>query len=224
MGKIITIEGLDGSGKTTQSTLLLDGLLSRGKNARLVSYPVYESDSSALVRMYLGGEFGSDPSAVNAYAASTFYAVDRYASFKKDWSEFYALPDSVMITTRYTTANAIHQLAKLDREKWDGFLEWLYDFEFVKLGIPKPDLVIYLEMKTGITEDLVRRRNRETGQKLDIHELDLGYIANCHKAAVYAAEKLGWKRVRCDDGTRPLSVGEIAELINEQVTLAFDVR
>ena len=124
MGKLIVIDGLDGSGKTTQSERLYNELVAQGKSVRLISFPDYKSKSSTLVKMYLGGEFGTDPESVNAYAASTFYAVDRYASFKCDWKEFYENPDSVVITNRYTTSNAVHQLEKIDREKWDEYLSW----------------------------------------------------------------------------------------------------
>ncbi|MBQ9510952.1 MAG: thymidylate kinase [Clostridia bacterium] len=223
MGKIITIDGLDGSGKTTQSERLYEELLAQGKNVKLISFPDYKSPSSALVRMYLGGEFGKDPEVVNAYAASTFYAVDRYASFMRDWKEFYEQPDAVVIATRYTTSNAVHQLAKIDREKWDEFLSWLSDFEYCKLGIPKPDLVLYLEMKPEITEELTRKRLEETGQKLDIHEINTDYITKSYKAALYASDKLGWKRICCYDGKEPLSPAEIEALIAEQVVMLLDV-
>lgn len=223
MGKLIVIDGLDGSGKSTQSKRLLDELTSQGKSVRLISFPDYDSKSSALVHMYLDGEFGKDPEAVNAYAAATFFAVDRYASYMKEWKEFYDKPDSVIITTRYTTSNAIHQLEKIDREKWDEYLSWLYDFEYVKLGIPKPDLVLFLEMKPEISIELVKKRFEETGRTLDIHELDTDYIYRSYKAALYAADKLGWKRICCYDGKNPLSLDEIEGLIAEQVIMLLDV-
>ena len=135
MGKLIVIEGLDGSGKSTQTPLIAEELRRQGREVRIVSFPVYESDSSALVRMYLGGEFGNKPGDVNAYAASSFYAVDRFASYAKDWKEFYERPDSIVLATRYTSSNEIHQLAKLERDEWDDFINWAEDFEHEKLGI-----------------------------------------------------------------------------------------
>ena len=128
MNKLIVIEGLDGSGKATQAKLLTSTLQEMGRTVRQVSFPDYESDSSALVKMYLAGEFGTSPSDVNAYAASSFYAVDRYASFKKDWEKDYA--EGIIVADRYTTSNAIHQCSKLPQEQWDGYLDWLFDFEY----------------------------------------------------------------------------------------------
>lgn len=223
MGKIISIDGIDGSGKATQSEMLYRDLLAQGKNVRLISFPDYENRSSTLVKMYLEGDFGKAPGDVNAYAASTFFAVDRYASFKQNWKEFYDQPDSVIIANRYTTSNAIHQLSKLDRDEWDDFLSWLEDFEYKKLGIPSPDLVIYLEMKPEITFELLRRRVELTGQKPDIHELDMDYMQKSYKAALYASDKLGWKRIGCYDGKDPLSLEEIQALIAEQVVMLLDV-
>lgn len=223
MGKLIVIDGLDGSGKTTQSQRLYDELVSQGKNVRMISFPDYDSQSSALVKMYLGGEFGTDPEDVNAYAASTFFAVDRYASYKCKWKEFYDDPDSVIITNRYTTSNAVHQLEKTDREDWDEYLSWLFDFEYNKLGIPAPDIVMFLEMKPEISLELVRRRSEQTGQKQDIHELDPDYMHRSYKAALYACDKLGWKRIVCYDGKEPLSEDEIAGKILEEATMLLDI-
>lgn len=223
MGKLIAIDGLDGSGKTTQSARLFNELTSQGKNVRMISFPDYQNKSSTLVKMYLSGEFGESPEAVNAYAAATFFAVDRYCSYMKEWKEFYEKPDSVIIATRYTTSNAVHQLEKIDREKWDEYLSWLYDFEYGKLGLPQPDLVLFLEMKPEISLDLVRRRLDETGQKLDIHEVDTDYIFRSYKAALYASDKLGWKRICCYDGKNPLPPDDIEALIAEQVIMLLDV-
>ena len=145
MGKLIVIEGLDGCGKSTQLELLPKALEEKGIKCKSVSFPQYESDSSALVKMYLSGRFGNKPGDVNAYAASVFYTVDRYASYKENWGEFYQKGGTV-VSGRYTTSNAIHQTSKLPREEWEDFLNWLYDFEYNKIGIPKPDKVIFLDM------------------------------------------------------------------------------
>ncbi len=222
MGKLIVIEGLDGSGKSTQTPLLEKELLSQGKDVRVVSFPVYDSDASALVKMYLAGEFGTKPGDVSAYAASSFYAVDRYASFVRDWKSFYEKPDSVVLATRYVSANEIHQLAKLERDDWNDFINWVEDFEFNKLGIPRPDLVLYLDMKYDIALRLVGGRTKKTGQKKDIHELDEVYMERCHKAAAYAADKLGWKSITCHNGRDPLSEDEIAGKILEEATKLLD--
>lgn len=223
MGKLIVIDGLDGSGKSTQCDLLFAELQNQGKNVRLVSFPRYDSVGSTFVKLYLDGALGSHPDDTNAYAAATFYAIDRYYSFKTEWEEFYNQPDSVVIAARYTTANAVHQLSKLDREEWDSFLSWLFDFEYEKLGIPKPDLVLFLEMKPEISLDLIRRRNEETGAHSDIHERDVEYLNLCYKAALYSADKMGWEHIKCYDGKDPLTIDDIQSAIMEKVVKLLDV-
>ena len=153
--------------------------------------------------MYLSGTFGTRPTDVNAYAASSFYAVDRYASYMTGWKGFYEKSDSVVLATRYTSSNEIHQLAKLERDDWDAFIRWAEDYEYEKLGIPRPDAVLYLDM--------------------DIHELDTAYMERCHKAAAYAADRLGWHSIMCYEGREPLSKEEIAAKILEKVTRLLDM-
>ena len=193
--KLIVIEGLDGSGKATQAALLCEGLRKQGVKVRKVSFPAYDSDSSALVKMYLSGQFGSKPDDVNAFAASSFYAVDRYASFKKDWSEDYET--GVVVADRYTTSNAIHQCSKLPEEQWDQFLDWLFDFEYRKLGIPEPDLVVYLKVDPEVSQRLMTGRYGGHEEKKDIHEKDVEYLNHCRVAADYCAARFGWKTVEC---------------------------
>ena len=223
MGKLIVIEGLDGSGKSTQTPILAEELRAQGRDVKVVSFPDYPSESSALVRMYLAGEFGKRPGDVNAYAASSFYAVDRFASYAKDWKEFYEKPDSVIIATRYTSSNEIHQLAKLDRDEWDDFVNWAEDFEYEKLGIPRPDMVLYLNMRYDIAMSLVTGRSEKTGQKKDIHELDTAYMERCHKAAAYAVGRLGWENIVCYADDAPLSQDEIAVKILEKTVALLDI-
>ena len=193
--KLIVIEGLDGSGKATQAKRLTKALVEKGIPVREVSFPDYESDSSALVRMYLSGQFGTDPQDVNAYAASSFFAVDRFASYKKDWSRDYAR--GVIISDRYTTSNAVHQCSKLPKEQWEDFLNWLFDFEYKKLGIPAPDCVIYLNVDPAVSQALMTARYSGDESKKDIHERDIAYLRHSREAAAYCAEKLGWKTVDC---------------------------
>lgn len=201
MGYFIAIDGLDGSGKKTQSDLLCEYLKSRGLRVRTLDFPVYESDSSFFVKMYLNGELGSDPKETNAYAASMFFAADRYISFRKDWSADYLDPNTVIVANRYTTANAIHQLSKLPREEWDGFLNWLWDLEFSKLGLPAPDLVLFLELPPEISISMVNHRSEETGRKKDIHELDRDHMKKSYEAGRYASDSLCWERILCADKT-----------------------
>ena len=165
MATLIALDGLDGSGKNTQTNMLVDRLKIDGYSVRRLSFPMYESDSSAPVRMYLDGRLGQRPSDTNAYAASTFFAVDRYASYKADWKNDYDKVGKVVVANRYTSANAVHQLSKLPQNEWNGFLDWLWDFEFIKLGIPVPDVVLYLELPPELSLELVNHRSDETGQK-----------------------------------------------------------
>ena len=207
-GRLIVIEGLDGSGKATQAKLLAKTLQQQGEMVREITFPDYESDSSALVKMYLKGEFGSRPGDVNAYAASAFYAVDRYASYKKDWGELYH-SGATIIADRYATSNGIHQCSKLERELWDEYLEWLDDFEYKKLGIPAPDLVIYLKADTDVSQKLMTGRYKGDESKKDIHENDLDYLRRSQQAAAYCAGRLGWKTVECVKDGQMRSIEDI---------------
>ena len=217
-GKIIVIEGLDGSGKATQAGLLFDKLKSQGKNVLKVSFPDYESNSSALVKMYLNGEFGTAPDAVNPYASSSFYAVDRFASYTKNWKDFY-LNGGIVIADRYTTSNAIHQCAKLSREKWDGFIEWLFDYEYTLLGIPAPYRTIYLRVDPEISQKLMTERYNGNESKKDIHEADVDYLTRSRRSADYCAEKLGWTVIECIENGKMRSVEDIAQNIIDAVNL-----
>ena len=219
MAKIFVIEGLDGSGKATQAELLNRHLLNLGYETYVLDLPFYNDPSSTLVKMYLGGEMGDKPSDVNAYAASTFYAVDRYASFKKYWEKQYN-SDKIIIANRYTTSNASHQMTKLNEEQWDEYLDWLFEFEYNKMGIPAPDCVIYLNMPVEVSQKLLLKRYQGDSAKKDVHERDVDYLVACHKAAAYASRKLGWHRVDCAHNDEPLSVdtifSEIVRIVREE--------
>lgn len=223
MAKLIVLEGLDGSGKGTQTEILADTLRKQGKKVRVIDFPDYDSEGCALVKLYLGGKLGADPDATNAYAASMFFAADRYVSYVTGWKADYEEPDTVILANRYTTANACHQLSKMDREEWDAFLGWLWDFEFAKLGLPAPDRVILLDMPEGVSSALVRRRAESTGRTLDIHELDGDYLARCRTAAAYAAETCGWRVIRCaeEDADEPDPVETIAARVFEAAADLF---
>lgn len=196
MGKLIIFEGLDGSGKGTQAQLLTEALSAQGKMLRKINFPNYASDSSALVKMYLAGQFGQKPDDVNAYAASSFYAVDRYAGYKADWGPFYH-QGGLLIADRYTTSNAVHQCAKRPREEWDSFLQWLFDYEYNKLGLPAPDAVIYLAVDPDVSQQLMTGRYHGDESKKDIQEKDTEYLARARQAAEYCAQALGWRRIEC---------------------------
>ncbi|MCQ2455448.1 MAG: deoxynucleoside kinase [Clostridia bacterium] len=216
MGKLIVIEGLDGSGKSTQLELLPKALKERGIDCKSVSFPDYESDSSALVKMYLGGQFGTKPDDVNAYASSVFYTVDRFASFKKNWGEYYN-NGGIIISGRYTTSNAVHQTSKLKKEEWKDFLDWLYDFEYNKVSIPKPDKVIFLDMPIEVSQKLLSQRYNGDEEKKDIHESDTSYLSKCREAANFTANYSDWTVISCAKNGEARSVQDIAKDILEEV-------
>lgn len=196
MGKLIVIEGTDGSGKSTQFKLLSQRLEEEQVSFKHLVFPRYTEPSSALIRMYLGGEFGRKPADVNAYAASAFYAVDRFASYKQDWGKWYE-DGGLILSDRYTTSNAVHQASKEPEEQQQVFLQWLYDFEYDKLGLPRPDLVIYLDVPTDYTEKLMRHREQDTNTQADIHEKDMQYLATCRKTGKTAAAYYNWTVIQC---------------------------
>ncbi len=216
MGKLIVIEGTDGSGKSTQFRLLTERVTNEGHAFQKLVFPQYAEESSALIRMYLGGEFGSKPTDVNAYAASAFYAVDRYASYKKVWGEWYE-NGGLVLSDRYTTSNAVHQASKESGEKQAEFLKWLYEFEYDRLGLPAPDLVIYLDVPTDFTEKLMRRREADTHTCADIHEKDLEYLATCRRTGRAAAEFYGWTVINCVRDGQMRSIEDIHEEIYRHV-------
>lgn len=216
MGKLIIFEGLDGSGKGTQTALTAQKLRERGMDLRQITFPNYASDSSALVKMYLSGQFGEKPDDVNAYAASSFYAVDRFASYKTDWGRFYQ-SGGLVLSDRYTTSNAVHQCAKLPPMYWDSFLNWLFDFEYKKIGIPAPDVVFYLAVDPEISQQLLKERYHGDESKKDIQEKDREYIARSRAAAEYCAKTLGWQRIECiETGAEGKTIRPV-EVINTEI-------
>ncbi len=221
MGRLIVIEGLDGSGKSTQLELLEKNLKSRNIDCKAVSFPNYESDSSALVKMYLSGEFGSKPNDVNAFAASVFYTVDRYAGFKSDWGKYYTNGGTV-VSGRYTTSNAVHQCSKLSENEWKAFLDWLYDFEYNKIGIPKPDKVIFLDMPIEVSQKLLTKRYKGDEAKKDIHESDTEYLAKCRKSAVFTAEYSNWEIIPCSENGEARAIEDIAKDVLESVLKIYE--
>ncbi len=216
MGRLIVLEGLDGSGKATQAGILAERAAKRGEEARLISFPDYASPSSALVRMYLDGEFGEKPDDVSAYAASAFYAVDRYASFQRDWGSFY-MAGGLVVADRYTTSNAVHQCSKLPQEEWEAYTAWLFDFEYDKLALPRPDMVLYLDVEPDVAGALLHKRyDGKEGMK-DIHEADEAYLERSRLAAQWCAARFGWRTVRCVTDGRMRSVEEIASEVESMV-------
>ena len=216
MGKLIVLEGLDGSGKSTQLSLLENTLSNMGYIFKTVSFPEYTLPSCEPVKMYLAGEFGKNPSDVNAYAASLFYAVDRFASFKKSWCDFYN-NGGLILAGRYTTSNAVHQASKLPENEWEEFLNWLYDFEDNKIGIPKLDKVIFLDIPIDESQKLLSSRYEGDESKKDIHEKDVNYLNHCHKAADFAVKQFGWDKIECYENGVMRSRESIADEILSKV-------
>ena len=216
MGKLIIFEGLDGSGKGTQTQLTAEALKAEGQDLRQITFPNYQSPSSSLVKMYLGGEFGQRPDDVNAYAASSFYAVDRYASYKTDWGGFYR-EGGLVLSDRYTTSNAVHQCSKLPPMHWDGFLNWLFDFEYKKFGIPAPDAVVYLAVDPEVSQRLITERYHGDESKRDIQERDAEYLARSRAAAEYCARTLGWHRIECTANVNGTKTMRPVEEINDEI-------
>ena len=215
-GKLIVIEGTDGSGKATQTELLYRELERRGIPCKRLTFPRYEEESSALIRLYLNGAFGSRPDDVNAYAAATFFAVDRYASFKQDWGADHEA-GGLLVSDRYTTSNAVHQTVKLPEAERKAFLDWLFDFEYRLLGLPEPTRVLYLDIPTDITERMMRRREQETHTQADIHERDDAYLRRCRENAAYVTDYCGWTRIDCTAGGRLRTAEDIHGEIMEKL-------
>ena len=212
MGKLIVFEGTDGSGKSTQFSLLTKRLQAEQVEFRTMVFPQYSEPSSALIRMYLGGEFGTKPSDVNAYAASTFYAVDRYASYQKVWKTYYR-QGGLILSDRYTTSNAVHQASKEPPERREEFFRWLQDFEYNRLELPRPDIVIYLDVPTELTGEMLRKRENRTHTHADIHEQNMDYLRQCRAVGMDAATHYGWTVIHCARNEKMRSIEEIHQEI-----------
>lgn len=223
MGKLIVIEGVDSSGKQTQTEMLFKRLKDEGLNVKTVSFPDYESDFSLPVRRYLAGDLGDDPKSVNAYAASTFYAIDRYASFMRSWGEFYN-SGGIIIADRYVTSNIVHQASKVDKSEKEDFINWLSDLEYKKMGLPVPDCVIFLDMPPEFARMLMAKRlNKITGEaQKDIHERDKNHLETSYNNAVSIADLLKWEKISCIDGEKVRQREEIAEEIYKKVKMTIE--
>ena len=193
-GKLIVLEGIDGSGKSAQYRRLCARMEKRNIDYNHIVFPRYDKDSSALIRMYLSGQFGSRPGDVNPYAASTFYAVDRFASYREDWGKVYE-SGGLILSDRYTTSNAVHQGSKLPEQELPDFFKWLYDLEYVKMGLPRPDLVIYLDVDVETSLGRMAKRQEKTHTSADIHEQDTDYLRRCLETARKAADYYGWVKI-----------------------------
>lgn len=201
-GTLIVIEGTDGSGKETQAKLLCQSLERLCLPVNFLSFPCYGTPACAPVEMYLGGKFGKKPEDVSPYAASVMYAIDRYASFKTRWATAYEKGE-IFVADRYTTSNAVHQAAKLPPEDRTAYLEWLYDIEYNKIGIPSPDLVVYLDLPPEASEKMLRNRSGKPGVQHDIHETNAEFLRKSRENALGIAQSSGWKVVAAGDKNGP---------------------
>ena len=205
---LFVIDGLDGCGKSTQFELLKE----KFTDAHFITFPYYNTNSGKIVSDYLGGKFPEENPSVSAFSASAIYAVDRYTSFKTHWQELY-MSGSPVISARYTTSNAIYQMTKLPKEQWDSYLDWLYDFEYEKLGMPRPDKTVFLDMPVEISQKLLSARYDGDESKKDIHEQNVDFLKACREAALYVAKRDGWVIIPCNKGDEPRTIEEInAEL------------
>jgi dTMP kinase len=215
-GKLIVFEAGDASGKATQADKLFRRLLDGGYPVRKIEFPNYASQASSLIKMYLRGDFGKDPEQINPYAASTFFTVDRYASYKTEWEEYY-LTGGILIADRYTTSNMVHQAAKItDQEQRTAYLQWLEDFEFNIFGLPRPDIVLFLDMPPEFSWRLMEERRRiesRSGDVVDIHEQDPEYLRQCYESALELAQRYHWHKIGCVRAENVRSIDEIHEEI-----------
>ena len=218
MGLFIDLEGLDGCGKTTQTELLCKRFEKENIKYKKIKLPDYESDSSILVRKYLNGDFGKNANDVNAFAASVLFAADRFASYTEKWKNDY-LDGTLIFSDRYTPANALYQMTKLNPEEWDSYLEWLFDFEYKKIGIPEPTMVVFLDMPVEVSQKLMTSRYNGDESKKDVHECDVEYLHKCRESALYACKKYGWKVISCAENGELLSIETINDKIYEEIKL-----
>ena len=219
MGSLFVIDGTDGSGKQTQFMKLQERLKSEGIEYKTVSFPNYDSPSSSLVKMYLSGEFGTNAKEISPYIASTFYAVDRYATFKKDLEEYYN-KGGIILADRYTTANMVHQAGKIsDIEEREKFLNWLWDFEFNLYSLPIPTEVFFLNMPVDTALELIENRQNkfDNNAKKDIHERDKNHLIDAHEAACYVAKKYNWYEIKCVENNKLRTIEDIHEQIYKEI-------
>ena len=219
MGILIAIDGVDASGKQTQTEKLFERLKDAEVNVRMISFPAYDKPSSVLVKEYLNGDYGKKAEDVNAYAASVLFAADRFSTFKKDWIEDYN-NGVVIIADRYVSSNMIHQAGKIsDVAEKDEFLDWVWDLEFKKFGLPEPEKTIFLDMPTEYGLKLMANRNNKiTGEEQkDIHEDDREYMKKSYDNAFYVAKKFGWTTISCVKDGEIRTIDEINDEIYDMV-------
>ena len=212
-GKLFVIEGLDGCGKSTQLEMLKAKVAG---DIRFISFPNYDSASGEIIKAYLSGKFSEEDGRTGAYTAGSFYAIDRYISYKTDWEKDYRSGKTI-IAARYTSSNAIYQMAKLEKSHWDEYLSWLEDYEYDKFAIPRPEKIIFLDMPIEVSQKLLSARYGGDEAKKDIHERNISFLKACRESALYTAEKKGWYILPCSDGKDPYSPEKINKELSELI-------
>lgn len=210
--RLIVIEGLDGGGKTTQ----LELLKKEYPNFRFITFPNYNSPSGEIVTDYLQGKYREDDKSVSAFTASCFYAVDRYISFKTDWGKDFYEGETV-ISARYVSSNAMYQMTKLPKERWDEYMNWLFDLEYNKFGMPKPFGTIFLDMPVEVSRKLLLKRYGGDSSKMDLHESNINFMRDCRRAAHYVAEKEGWSIIDCAGDGEALPIDVIHRSVKNKI-------
>lgn len=219
---IIAIDGCDGCGKATQTGLLQKWFESMEIPNVLCSFPNYENGSSKLVRMYLNGEIYSNLGDSNPYATSMYYALDRHITIEQGLNRLRG--NGVILCDRYTGSNAIHQMVKFNEQEWDSYIDWLYDLECNKLGVRNADATIYLHLSEKTADRLMTERYDGNEEKKDLHESDLAYMRACRKSGIYAAKKLGWGVIDCEDENGNLySIEEIHTRIKAMLIERYNI-
>jgi dTMP kinase len=219
-GKLIVIDGTDGTGKHTQTMLLKENLEKEGYFVETIDFPQYGTKSAGPTEDYLNGKYGS-ANEVTPYQASILYAVDRFAaSFKiKEWLN----QGKIVLSDRYVSANMGHQAGKIeDLKEKDKFLDWLFDLEFNIFNIPKPDLNILLYLDVDLARNLAQKNDSgkftNDVKKNDIHEKDPEHMKKALESFLYVAEKYNWIKIDCTDKEIGIKTrDEISKIIIENV-------
>lgn len=208
-GKLIVIEGAcDGIGKSTQYELLKSNLINKGYEIYFHHFPSYNTYQGKPVENYLEGKFGK-PSELSPYFINSLYAVDRAITWNEELKNEYE-SGKIIVLDRYTTSSIIYQSALIgDIEERKRFIDYIIDFEYEKIGIKKPDMVIFLKASFDNVQNLINQRNDNDGVKNDIHERDISFMKKVYDNAIFVSNYLNWTIIDCNDNNRLRSIEDI---------------